>query len=213
MRVAHNFVDLTGQVFGRLTVSRRAESYRGQARWHCRCSCGGSTITNTQKLKSGHTKSCGCIPRERASKHGKHKHPTYTTYHAMLQRCHNPKSSRYSRYGARGITVCDRWRESFENFLEDMGDRTKGYTLDRIDNDGNYTPDNCRWADLPTQYRNRSQTVWLELNGETKCVTDWCAEYGIDTTTFTMRLKRGWDMLTALTAPPYYQFSRALRKG
>ena len=135
--------------------------------------------------------------------------PEYQARANFLQRCYNQTNPLYPYYGGRGIKVSDSWRESFENFYADMGDRpSKQHTLDRIDNDGPYSPDNCRWATWGVQYRNRRQTVSITYDGETKCRKDWCREYGVDETTFAHRLSRGWDIGTALKAPPYYQFFR-----
>lgn len=203
MRESHNGLDLVGQKFGRLlVVSRAANTKAGMRRWVCQCDCGGTTVTTGAKLRSGHTKSCGCLNKERITKHGMHKSAEYIVYQQMKERCFNTKKGSYTRYGAKGITVCERWRVSFENFYEDMGPRPPGTSLDRIDNAGNYEPGNCRWADNATQYRNRAQTVWITYNGETKCRKDWAKQYGVDEATLAQRLARGWDIEKALTTKP-----------
>lgn len=119
----------------------------------------------------------------------------------MLQRCNNPKSPGYSRYGGRGIKVCWRWQERFENFLEDMGVRPDGTTLDRIDNDGDYEPGNCRWATGRQQQGNRDVTVKLTLGGRTMPLTDWARELGLNRTVLRNRLRRGWPEEEILTRP------------
>lgn len=210
MRVAHNKTNLVGQVFGRLTVLEEAGRTAAKSvLWKCRCACGNTCVVIASHLRSGHSTSCGCKHTERLVKHGMHRTTEYRIWQQMKRRCTDSRCRTYPRYGGRGITVCDRWLESFENFYADMGDRpSKQHSLDRIDNDGPYSPENCRWATWDVQYRNRRQTVSITYSGETKCQKDWCREYGVDEATFAQRLSRGWDVGTALKAPPYYQFFR-----
>lgn len=158
-------VNLTGRKFGRLTVGidtgRRDDS--GRVIWNCMCDCGNTRDAVSRDLTSGRTTSCGCKKSERAksaaTKHGSASHlkrsPEYRSWQSMLTRCYNKKYHRFDRYGGRGITVCDRWRESFENFLADMGPRQTGTSIDRFPNpDGNYEPSNCRWATRVQQRNN-----------------------------------------------------------
>ena len=209
-RTAHNFVDLTGQTFHRLTVVRRdTNRYGGQAFWVCKCQCGTDVFVNTASLRSGHTKSCGCHAADTARRHGMYKRPEYLVWQQMKERCYNPRKASYARYGAVGITVCARWRRSFEAFYTDMGNRPTGYTLERIDNARGYSPKNCRWASWHDQYRNREQNVWIEYDGRTQCRKDWAREFGIDEATLSQRLARGWDIHTALRAPRYYSYARS----
>jgi len=166
---AIRFIDLTGQRFGRLTILKR-DGTTSPVKWRCRCDCGQEVSIAPSNMKSGGTQSCGCLHKERAGMAGrftkKHGHyvgnkasPEYKSWCSMKSRCSNPKHTSWRYYGGRGITVCDRWRNSFTNFLADMGKRPAGYTLDRIDPDGNYEPGNCRWATSREQARNKQPLV------------------------------------------------------
>lgn len=153
-------IDLTGQRFGRLVVIKDSglDAFR-QIIWSCLCDCGIHTTVRGGCLRSGNTKSCGCLKHEKYNlRHGhagkKTRSPTYVTWQRMLQRCHNPNSNRFNRYGGLGVTVCKRWLK-FDNFLADMGPRPPDLTLDRIDPNGNYKPSNCRWATRLQQRHNR----------------------------------------------------------
>lgn len=129
--------------------------------------------------------------------------PTYRTWRGMIQRCTNPKAHEFSSYGGRGIHVCERWLDSFEAFLADMGERPEGTTLDRYpDNDGDYEPGNCRWATRAEQARNSSRARLVEINGETDTIMSWCRRYGINHQTVRYREQRGWDVELAITTPP-----------
>lgn len=159
-----NVIDLTGSRFGRLVVLERDGSLRGEAAWLCQCDCGRQKTTRGFSLRNGDTTSCGCVQRERTSAankvHGRRQYvpgtpKTYASWVAMRRRCTEPGNNRYHMYGGRGITVCERWANSFENFLADMGERPDGMTLDRIDVNGNYEQANCKWSTATEQARNR----------------------------------------------------------
>lgn len=160
--------DLVGNKYGRLTVVSRAENRGSKAAWLCACQCGGYSTTTTTSLNSGKSRSCGCLQREEQSaritksntRHGHNRagagnqSPTWHSWSSMKKRCNLNSHVSYPSYGGRGISVCSRW-SSFENFLEDMGERPPGKTLDRIDVNGNYEPGNCRWATASEQQRNK----------------------------------------------------------
>lgn len=154
--------------YGRLQIIKSIKSFqvspnKKRTVYLCQCDCGKQTIVLTYHLKSGHTSSCGCLHKEKFNnyKHGLKHHPLYHTWTDMKQRCLNPNNKRYCDYGGRGITVHDRWRaeNGFVNFLQDMGERPEGKTLDRINNDGNYEPSNCRWATIQEQNLNTRRNV------------------------------------------------------
>ena len=154
--------DLTGQKFGKLTalvgIKREGKS---QVYWQCICDCGNTSEVDSWSLRKNRTKSCGCnrglaLPDQ--TKHGYYNSRTYHTWEGMKQRCQNPNATRYESYGAVGVSVCERWQK-FENFLEDMGERPKGKTLDRIDPFGNYEPSNCRWATYKEQVHNQRRST------------------------------------------------------
>jgi hypothetical protein len=134
-------------------------------------------------------------------KHGYANTPIYKSWHGMKSRCQNPNHSSYYKYGGRGIKVCDKW-ETFPPFLEDMGKRPKGYSLDRIDNDGDYTPENCKWSTPKEQARNGRHNRFYTIDGITKSRPEWCEIYGMNVSTFRHRVRIGWDVKDALMTPP-----------
>ena len=155
----HSIKNLSGQRFGRLTALKPVGIKHHRALWLCHCDCGRNCITRSSSLISGNTQSCGCLKSTLASsihfRHGRCHSPEYNSWYGMLQRCENPNHSSYDHYGGRGIKVCTRWHK-FENFYADMGRKPgPGYSIDRIDNDGDYEPDNCRWATVKEQNMNQ----------------------------------------------------------
>lgn len=169
--------------------------------------CHETFNTYPSRIKRGDAKFCSrqCKDSSKRVVHGHtkvHWHsPTYSTWSSMIQRCLNPKSVKYLSYGAKGITVCDRWRD-FANFLEDMGPRPDGKTLDRFPNQsGNYEPENCRWATLIEQQQNTKANHWIELRGQRKCLTEWSRYVGVNQTTISHRLKDGWPIEEAIFTP------------
>ena len=213
-------IDLTGKQFHRLVVIRRGpdKRFRGTSRprvqWECRCSCGSTILVPTWHLNNNHTKSCGCYKAEVVSvaaavantTHGEsHDHitPEYRSWQAMLLRCNNPASKDFHRYGAIGVSVCQRWQNSYEAFLQDMGRRPSlRYSIDRFpNNNGNYEPGNCRWADSIQQSRNRRNTIILTLDGVAKTIPEWAEDLGISYEIIIGRIRRGWTVEEALRTP------------
>lgn len=168
----------------------------GRGKVSCRCECGVERRVSIYGLRIGDSKSCGCLHREivgaMRKTHGYSGMREYRIWFAMLKRCYNPKHIYYSNYGGRGISVCERWRESFDAFFECMGNSPKGTTLDRIDNDGNYEPGNCRWATDDQQKNNRRANHLLTAFGKTQTMVRWAREYGIRFGTLRERIVRGY---------------------
>jgi len=168
--------------------------------YKCKCDCGNIVYVPSNSLITGNTKSCGCLFIEHITLHGMTKTREYNSWQSMLSRCNNPKNMQYRNYGGRGITVCDEWKNSFENFLKDMGERPENTSLDRIDVNGNYSPNNCRWATKAEQARNKRQTIWITFDEKTQCLTDWANEIGISSEGLRYRLKNT-TVNNALTKP------------
>ena len=198
--------DLTGQRFGRWAVLRYAGlNTRRKALWLCKCDCGTARIVESSNLCAGTSQNCGCIRCEktaaRSITHGLWRVPEYNTWAGMLARCYNANEVAYVNYGGRGIAVCDRWRNSFEAFYEDMGPRpSPQHSIDRIDNDGNYEPANCQWATRTQQARNSRQNLLISFRGKTQCLAAWSQEIGILPGTLRSRLfTLGWPVERSMT--------------
>lgn len=199
--------DLTGQRFGRLTVvERRGSNKRGDALWLCVCDCGRDAVVTSVHLRGGGTKSCGCIQRERVSAslqvYGEHREKLYNVWYEMLRRCHNEKSRDYKNYGAKGITVCEEWRTCFKAFYDwaIAHGFQEGLTIDRIKNEENYCPENCRWATMKEQQNNRSNNHLVTFNGKTQTLSQWSDELGIPYHTLSNRINaHGWSVERAFS--------------
>ena len=200
---------IVGERFGRLiAVCEAGRAKNGAIVWRFKCDCGSNFETRYSRVASGNTVSCGCYRRDKgkakegiATRHGLTGSSIYGRYYAMIQRCENPNDKKYSNYGGRGITVCDRWRNSFESFVADMGMPPAKHSIDREDNDGNYEPSNCRWLTIGGQNRNKRDNFIIDIEGRGQTVTDCAIEFGIKRATVMTRIKLGWSHYDALTLP------------
>lgn len=201
---------MIGLRFGKLLVveleHRRLRKNGGTLLYYkCHCDCGKDCVVNGRKLRRGHTRSCGCYRLARITKHGGARegnlHPLYRLWNGMISRCDNERRYGYKYYGGRGITVDPCWRD-FRNFVEDMMPTwQKGLSLERKDNDGPYSKDNCKWATMREQHQNKRNNVWLTFQGKRLNVAGWACELGMDSNTLYERLKSGWCVEKALTTP------------
>lgn len=205
-------LNLTGQRLGRL-VALVPTRYQNKIAWECLCDCGNLTVILTDSLRSNCTHSCGCLNKELLSErnttqrtaHGLTKHPLFIVWHAINLRCGNPKNTSYNNYGGRGITIYPEWRHDFQAFydyvikLPNCG--KKGYSLDRIDNDGNYEPGNLKYSTLKEQHRNTRRNIELTYLGKTQCITAWAEELNLNASALHKRHKRGWSDTEILTIP------------
>lgn len=214
--------DITGVRFTRLValhITRKTE-HSGNM-WLCRCDCGTVKEVVYGKLLSSNTKSCGCLKKKISLESGlalvemhrlereerkrldpltpEQRRTTYNTWRGMKERCHNPNNNHWHIYGTKGITVCEKWQQ-FSGFLEDMGPRPKGMSLDRIDGNGNYEPGNCRWATPSQQSRNTERNIWLEWQGRRQTFKDWATELGLYERGLAYRIER-WGLEKAMTTP------------
>lgn len=206
-------IDISGNKYGRLTVIEKSGSrkVKGGTRvtWRCLCECGKEIETDGHSLKSGHSRSCGCLLSDvtiaRSRTHGlSRKHPIeYRVWKNVRARCNTPTDSDYHLYGGRGISVCDRW-ESFANFYADMGARpSQKHSIDRRDTNGNYEPDNCRWATTKEQAQNTRACRHITIDGETKVLNEWARVHKIDRSKVWYRLKVGWSVKQAFGIEPH----------
>lgn len=200
------FIDLTGNRYNMLTVIRRLDNAeKGVTRWECICDCGNKTIVRGGNLKNGSVKSCGCLSKKspRNKTHGESKTPLYRMWISMIYRCHNPNNQAYKDYGARGIKVCEEWHD-FSKFkkwvIETKKDDT--LTIERIDVNGDYCPENCKWIPLKDQANNRRSNIRIEHNGEIHNLKQWCDILNLDYKNIHNRIfKLGWSFDKAISTP------------
>ncbi len=190
--------DLIGKRFGRILVLSKGPMIGKNRAWLCACDCGVVLTIRGDALKSGQM-SCGCLAIEHASAankiHGMCNTAEHSAWSSMIGRCYNPKSRRYALYGGRGISVCDRWLAKFSSFYTDMGPRpSDGHSLDRIDSNGNYEPGNCRWADIETQNRNRSNVRRWVVAGREMTIPEIAEHTGYTKNCIHLRFRNGWTI-------------------
>ena len=202
-------LNLTGERFGKLVAIKTiGKNKNGGYLWQCKCDCGNEIIANVGNLKNGHTKSCGCLRVDRCktnfTKHGLEHTRLYGIWSDMRLRCYDEKNIAYHRYGGRGITICDEWKNDVKAFYDWA--TANGYkdslTIDRIDNDGNYCPENCRWATVKEQASNRRSNILVTHNGKTQTMKKWANEVGTPYKVVWARMQKlGWSAERALTEP------------
>jgi hypothetical protein len=199
------FIDLTGLKFGRWTILKQINTNKKKSRWKCECSCGIIKNIDGYSLRTGDSKSCGCLHKDIMTKHGLSNSHIDKIWKSMIQRCTNPKNPRYKDYGNRGITVCKRWlpkNNGFINFLNDMGlPPSKKHQIDRIDNNKGYHKKNCRWSTNKENNYNRRDSHMLTYKGKTQCIAAWAEEYNLPYDTLRTRIRRGWNIDRALNEP------------
>lgn len=194
--------DITGQRFGRLTVTGLdpVRSSTGSCRWICNCDCGRSTVVQTENIKRGHTTSCGCAFKEAHTTHGERYTPEYQVWANMLKRCQNVNDPTFKHYGARGIRVCPQW-QTYEGFIADMGYRpSSDHSIERRDVNGNYEPGNCYWATNDVQFNNRTNSVVHHVNGKRMTNSEVARLIGITPTAVAQRLARGFTIEEVIAA-------------
>lgn len=198
-------IDLTGQRFGRLVVESFAYADKNRhSMWNCKCDCGVTKIVRTNELKEGKTKSCGCLYEEVNVKHRKRETRIYRIWRGMVTRTENERNLRFCDYGGRGIQICDEWRKDFQKFYDWA--MSNGYkenlTIDRVDNDKGYCPNNCRWVDRKTQSNNRRYNVRIKHREEEHTLSKWSEKLGIAEGTLWNRIYlRGWSIERAFETP------------
>lgn len=201
-------IDLTGERFGRLTVIQpEGKNRHGSYMWLCRCDCGTMKVLNSSELRRGNVNSCGCLSRElareRLTKHGYSRTRIYSEWKKMNGRCRDDNSYNTLKYAKRGIKVCDSWANDFQAFLDHVSRLPHydepGYSLDRIDNDGDYEPGNVRWANAVTQANNRSSNVYITYSGETHTMAEWARKLGMSYNKLQWRIYSGWPIEKALS--------------
>lgn len=199
--------DLTGQTHtnGTKAISFHSKASNGGSMWNIECACGTPMVVWAESFKRGVLcrKCRNALLAAHRTTHGMRYRSEYKIWMGMLLRCRDPKNRNWRLYGGRGITVCERWQEKFENFFEDMGPRPKGTSLDRIDNNKGYSPENCRWATLKTQANNRRTNRTITFNGRTQTYKQWADELGLSPTTIRIRSLSGWPIWKVLSKERY----------
>lgn len=200
-------LDLTNRRFNRLTALERVLNQGKKVVWKCKCDCGNITYVSTSNLTCNRTKSCGCLKDEkliqRSTTHNQRHTKLYEVWKTMKQRCFNPNNSSYKNYGGRGIIVCDNWKNSFQSFYDwsiQNGYKTN-LSIDRINNNKDYCPENCRWADRQTQSNNTRTNHYITCNNETKTLADWVRSSNLKYGCVFNRIKKGWSIDKALNTP------------
>lgn len=197
--------NIKGQKFNRWTVLEFSHNNGRKSFWKCRCDCGTESVIGSYSLRSGGSKSCGCFRRlldnQPGTIHGMTGTPTFKSWCRMIARCCQPGSTGYKRYGGAGIMVCERWKK-FDNFFADMGHRPSGKSLDRFPNkDGNYEPENCRWATAKEQNQNQNKNISITIDGVTNVLSEWARHFKISRNTVVNRILKGCDPEKAFYAP------------
>ena len=210
-----NKVDLTGNRYGRLVVVKDSLRRKNSCvMWECLCDCGNTTYVITSHLKSGAIRSCGCLRKEenkvRLKTHGLSKSRLFRIWAGMISRCKNKTQSGYKNYGGRGISVCKEWNDSFSVFKDWAF--AHGYndnlTIERIDVNGNYCPENCKWITKAEQNNNTRQSHFVTIEGKTLTIKQWCDVYGISDKVVRCRIRRGWSEVNAITKPKFFRKSK-----
>lgn len=211
-------INMEGKRFGRLVgLSRAGSNHRGAAAWLFRCDCGKTKVIAGKDVRSGGTVSCGCYRDENSgycnAKYDEKTKALVRVWSGMKRRCLNKNSTAWERYGGRGIKICERWINSLENFAKDMGPRPPGTSLDRINNDGDYCKENCRWATFLQQNNNRQSSRFINFLGKTKTISEWERETGVRAQRITKRLALGWDESRAISQPARTYTRKTIKTG
>lgn len=197
-----NHEDIIGKRFNMLTIIGQGGRERGERTYLCRCDCGKLRTLRASRIVRGEQQSCGCLRQKHGWCHANRRSREWLTWSSLKGRCENPKCAGYERYGARGIVICERWRNSFANFISDMGMCPEGFQIDRIDNDGNYEPSNCRWVNRRQNMNNRSCSRRIKIDGIERGLAEWCEIFHAPYSRTRQRISRGWDPIKALKEPP-----------
>jgi len=208
------FINMAGRLVGQLTVIERVLIPKQSAHWLCQCICGNTKIVRGSDLRRGFVSSCGCMAGYHKPIHGYTATKIYWVWQGMLNRCRNKNNASYKNYGGRGISVCKRWQnpDGFPNFLHDMGEPpTHKHSIDRIDNDGNYSAENCRWATRHQQARNSRHMTIVTIDGVSRHLVDYLSEYRVSYRLYWERINRGWSQSEAIRTAPLPHGQRLAR--